>query len=112
MQKRMVIHHSPVIAYPLPKTRSDTLALPNIDPDAFHHIYVWMSQDKLDLLADCTRANISTGIQDACTLLCRMSAAASHLEIAGISLCSSNSSKQHLRWLAMKVCALLLPQAR
>ena len=80
----MVIYHSPVIAYLLPKTRSDTLALPNIDPDAFYHIYVWMSQDKLDVLADYTRSNISTGIQDACTLLCRMFAAASHLEIAGI----------------------------
>lgn len=80
----MVIYHSPVIAYLLPKTRSDTLALPNIDPDAFHHIYVSMSQDQLDVLADRTRTNISTGIRDACTLLCRMFAAASHLEIAGI----------------------------
>ena len=84
MQKRMVIYHSPVIAYLLPKTRSDTLALPNIDPDAFYHIYVGMSQDKLDVLTDCTRTSISTGVRDACTLLCRLFAAASHLEIAGI----------------------------
>ena len=43
-----------------------------------------MSQDKLVFLADCTRTNISTGIRDACTLLRRMFAAASHLDIAGI----------------------------
>ena len=82
----MAIHHSPVLACLLSKTHSGPLTLPNLDPLAFYHIYLWMRKKELTILKVCTRANISTGTQIACTLLCRMFAAALHLDIVAIQL--------------------------
>ncbi len=86
--KRILIHHSPIAAQRLTsvpgQTRSDTLELPDSDPRAFFRISRWMQEDKLDILEHSTRTNNSTGIQEACTLLCRMFAIAYDLEIATI----------------------------
>ncbi|KAF6219675.1 hypothetical protein HO133_004144 [Letharia lupina] len=86
ISKRLLMYHSPVAARLLAKqTTPDTLALPGHDPFAFTHIYRWMHQDKLDILPYCTRTGTSpTAIQDACTLLCRIFAAARYLDITPI----------------------------
>lgn len=60
------------------------LNLEDHDPHAFFQIYRWMLQDQFGILAHCTRSNISAGLQDACTLLCRMFAMAAWLDITAI----------------------------
>ena len=41
-------------------------------------------EDRLDIIAESIRMNDTNGLEDACTLLCRMFTASSHLEIAAI----------------------------
>lgn len=43
-----------------------------------------MYQDKLGIVDYCTRTGTSTGMQDACTLLCRIFATAYYLEITAV----------------------------
>ena len=80
--KRMLLYHSPVTTYFLPKKSTqlppNTLTLPDSDTHAFFHVQRWMQQNRLCILPD---ANIDTGLVDACTLLCRTFAIARDLEI-------------------------------
>ena len=90
MSKRLLIHHSPVAARLLAnnpaQSGSDTIALPDDDPLAFAHIYRWMYQNQLGILSHCTGGSVPNvaGLQDACTLLCRVFATARYLDMGPI----------------------------
>lgn len=82
LPKRLLIYYSPIAAHLL--TATDTLSLPHDDPVAFAHICNWMHRGSLCILSHRTRADFPTGIQHACTLLCRVYATARYLDIAAI----------------------------
>lgn len=88
MPIRMLIYHSPVASSILNAQSThgstSTLTLPFCDTVAFLQIYCWMYQNKLGIVQYCSRTGVSPGMQDACTLLCRMFDVADSLEITAV----------------------------